>query len=124
MATERIKTLSATEAEAIKNDVVSAFIENNGDNWEQVQGSKNSSIDEGETVIGNIVSLPYESGESYAFEMEVEGEVVTYWCRTILRNLLKKCSVGDFITIKCIGRVSSKKGSPGYDYVLMREKRN
>lgn len=97
-------------------------------NWEPIVGGKNLKLEEGESIEGRIVKLPYKAGKSNAFDITVsvageEDETVTYWSPTILTNLLKKVKEGDYVVIKCLGSIPTSNGD-AYDFAVARRKRN
>jgi len=97
-----------------------------GEGWEPIESGKNLKFEEGERVQGRILKLPYPSGKSNAFDIEVASrdgtEVVTYWSPTILTNLFKKIKVGDEVAIQCVGKIYTPNGD-AYDFALLRKKR-
>ena len=50
-------------------------------------------------------------GEGYLLDLVSEsGAVVTYGCPTILRNYMRQVEPGEYVEIKCVGKVRTPRG--------------
>lgn len=115
------------EADAKRTAEINALLKQEGyeeEGYEAIISGKNIKWEPGTIARGKIITLPYAAGKSAAFDLEIESEegteTVTYWCPTILKNLLKKCNAGDDVIIKCIQMISTSNGD-AYDFVLLKK---
>ena len=118
------KSKKAVQASAARDDFNKRIAEQAEGQYETVESGKNLKFEVGDEIEGRILTLPYTAGKSAAFDIEVEGEdgteSLTYWCPTILKNMLKKIRVGDEVIIKCLDMISTSNGD-AYDFGVARK---
>ncbi len=116
------KSANDAAIEAAKSDFHARHAEDGGI---PVLSEKNLKFEEGVEVIGRLAKEPYAMSKSYAIDLEIATdngpEVVSYWCPTILRNLLKKVREGDMLAILCVGSTPTPNGD-AYEFALSKLK--